>query len=63
MTRQQMEWAKQHDWFIDTIVKLDAYPIDSGYATVVAREWQDGMNCFCHIHFSDFTKLRAWAGY
>ena len=57
----QVKWASQHDWFVDSVV-VESSPIVGQYAVYV-KEWQEGMNSFMHIIFTDFDELQAWAGY
>jgi hypothetical protein len=61
LNKQQVKWASQHDWFVDSVV-LDSESVKKEYAVYV-KEWQEGMNSFMHVTFTDFNKLRAWAGY
>lgn len=49
MTRQQIKWAAQHDWFIR----------QSGNGVVVRGDCGEPDEVF----FNDAKALRAWAGY
>lgn len=55
MTSQQMQWAMQHDWYV--------------YASTVAMTGEivitvrDGLLNGRTLKFTDFDKLRTWAGY
>lgn len=53
LTKQQMQWASQHDWFMRASES-------EGY--VVVRDWDLAGNEVA-AYFSSFAKLRAWAGY
>ena len=58
MTRQQMQWAKQHDWFIKSEKHLN-----NGHITYSVFA-HDG--CKRHTpkkEFSNIDDLREWAGY
>lgn len=56
MSKQEIEWAKQHDWFIKEInagvIVKDSYMIagTSMMRDVISR-------------FNDFEELKLWAGY
>ena len=52
MTKRQIEWARQHDWF--TWVREDG-------AVLVRDYTEDGAQTF--RAFTDYRELRAWAGY
>jgi len=53
LSDEQIAWASQHDWFLRASQQ-------EGY--VVVRDWtKDGEEV--QAYFSDFAKLRAWAGY
>lgn len=52
MTKKEMQWASQHDWFIRSS--------DTGY--VIVRDW-NSKGAMVPAMFQDFQKLRAWAGY
>ncbi len=54
MTRQQINWAKKHDWF------LRFGPLHNGGFYVVAR---DDMNATKTVIFDNFKALKEWAGY
>lgn len=52
LSKAEIEWASQHDWFIRSS--------DQGY--VIVRDWtKDGKEV--PAMFQDFNKLKAWAGY
>lgn len=51
MTRRQIEWAKQHDWFIR-----------AGIEYVIVRDFTPS-GAEVDAYFDNFAKLRAWAGY
>jgi len=48
MTQKQKEWASQHDWFIRAGVD-GVYVIDTETSKI--------------CEFTDFMKLKIWAGY
>lgn len=53
MNTEQVSWAKSHDWYTGAIRNSD------GAYTVL---------CYCSevqysIRFTDYRKLRSWAGY
>ena len=59
MTFTQVQWAKQHDWYVSshqTETPPEFYR--NGYEVLVV-EIPSGKR----IWFSDFQKLREWAGY
>lgn len=65
MTKQQAEWAKQHDWHYQTAKKLNGdfvvyVPADVVAGDVPTDTLYDGTQL---IAFSDYQELRAWAGY
>tara|TARA_R110000787_G_scaffold185243_1_gene297004 strand:+ start:550 stop:717 length:168 start_codon:yes stop_codon:yes gene_type:complete len=55
MNTQQIEWARNHDWFIE--------------AKLIPNPWQvrihvkDDMIEGNILGFDDFTELKQWAGY
>lgn len=49
MTKEQIKWARSHDWYIQ----------DNGDVVMVLDEYEPN-----HIQiFSNFKLLREWAGY
>lgn len=60
MTKQQAQWAQQHDWFCGAM-KFEP----NNYAVrVVERATLDGVPVpDQHLTFYNFEALRAWAGY
>ena len=52
MTRNQIEWASQHDWFIGVI---------DGPSIVVQERWSDGSREL--RTFTTFKALYHWARY
>ena len=61
MTRQQMEWAKRHDWFITAYDSHDQDGwIVQGRVECVGA---DGSQWIEYESFTSFQALRAWAGY
>lgn len=66
MTRNQMAWAQQHDWFVNATIKPQAVPIDASYATVIVKDESvliSGEVVVTYPEFESFKELRAWAGY
>ncbi len=55
MTKQQIEWAQGHDWFI--------VAIGDGAILVMDVEAQDGRVYHKWQVFTDYRALRQWAGY
>lgn len=55
MTMRQIEWAAQHDWFRAWARSPDS-PIV--FIAVVYDSLSDSK-----VRFTDFSELRAWAGY
>lgn len=56
MNKQQLEWAKQHDWFIESWV--NAY---NSYSILVKDDLNAGeTKVFGH---QEFKELKEWAGY
>lgn len=55
MTKEQVAWAKQHDWFISS--RYDS-KTDSYIVTV-----QDDFMAGWEIEFCNFNDLKTWAGY
>ena len=54
MTQDQIEWARQHDWF--------ACAHEDGSVEVLEQSEQ--VDCLLiRRTFSDFEELREWAGY
>ena len=56
MTKQQIRWAADHDWFIrgrDNWVEVRDF------------EWDDNIQEYDEVYlkFDDIYELRAWAGY
>ena len=60
MNGQQIEWAKRHDWFLESdwvnpetrcVVVIDRYQTVSGTTASRSRV------------FTDYSDLREWAGY
>lgn len=52
MTKSQMKWAKQHDWFITARCRKGVY-------SVTVSETEESTV----IKFTCFTALKIWAGY
>ena len=66
MTREQAEWAKQHDWFVFLARWAEYYDWcqlhrdgNEGWLVVV----RDDMVMGKAREFYDYNMLRAWAGY
>lgn len=60
MTEAQVKWAKQHDWYVS------AWSLGSGVWHVRVEEhvvMPSGNVTDRQLCFTDFAKLRAWAGY
>jgi len=55
MTKQQIKWASQHDWFIGEIEHGE-------YKAVIVRDYHPSGKEFFPT-YSDFDKLQKWAGY
>lgn len=55
MTKQQVKWASQHDWYIGDVEH-------DGYRAVLVRDYHPSGEYFVNT-FSDFNKLKKWAGY
>lgn len=57
MTRNQIEWAKQHDWF--------SHVEDQGLICCVDRQvcLDNGKVVETAVFFTDFSELKDWAGY
>lgn len=56
MTERQINWAKQHDWFVDVLA--------SGEGVLVLDQYLDqGVLYTDSKAFVDFRALRNWAGY
>lgn len=56
MNKEQMQWAKQHDWFIECWVNAQ-----NSYSVLVRHDTAEGQTLvFGH---GEYAKLRAWAGY
>lgn len=49
MTKQQIRWAEQHNWFLE-----------SNNGEVIVR---DEAEVFGVTSFTNFNKLKQWAGY
>lgn len=60
MTKAQIKWAQQHDWFI----RVDDV---MGHQLVVARDFAandaTGQYEAQEVRFHDFKELAHWAGY
>lgn len=54
MTFSQVQWAKQHDWYISSYLSEET----NKYVVIVV----DTSNAD-RLEFSSLTKLRNWAGY
>lgn len=52
MTKQQMQWASGHDWFISAS--------DTGH--VIVQDWNEAGEAI-PVTFQDYQELRVWAGY
>jgi hypothetical protein len=52
MTKEQIQWAAQHDWFITE------HYINAGVIVVRDESVKDTWR-----KFDDFNKLKTWAGY
>lgn len=61
MTRQQVEWAKQHDWFMHA---FDTFGMDGWRVQVCGSSVGPDGQLYCETEtFTSFQALRAWAGY
>ena len=60
MTQAQIRWAANHDWFVASVFS----GTEQG-ALVEDRAYHPDrqLNTVEHRIFTDFRKLRAWAGY
>ena len=56
MTRRQIEWASQHDWFINSNATEGSVQVKQDY-------YKDGALVRELIWFDDVNKLKVWAGY
>lgn len=56
MTESQSMWAETHDWFIFAFEELDG-----SWSVVVKDATEEDENN--RTIFSNFRKLKAWAGY
>lgn len=62
MTREQVLWAKQHDWFVSATPPTDDTP--HGWTVEVKENYHDGEQWHeREAAFTDFQQMRAWAGY
>lgn len=52
MTRRQIAWAREHDWFLT--LREDG-------AVLVRDYTPEGAQTF--VAFTDYRELRVWAGY
>jgi hypothetical protein len=57
MTERQIRWAASHDWFIAITADGEGVLVLDAYTTRDGRYVEDS-RCF-----SDYYKLRNWAGY
>lgn len=57
MTEQQIKWATSHDWFVAVL--------DSGKGVLVTDRYvtRDGVEHADSKEFSNYRRLRDWAGY
>jgi len=55
MSKRQIAWAKQHDWYIDS--KDGQVLVSGGWTHINGTAGHDVKV------FSDFSKLYRWAGY
>jgi len=66
MTKQQAQWAEQHDWHLFTVTHRDdgyvifAVELLGGFIVPYLDDNQDQQLSY---RFTDFQKLRDWAGY
>ena len=62
MNKQQMLWAKGHDWFVDA-----SYRKGPDCWIVIARDYvpndDTGEYEMVHVRFGMYEMLRDWAGY
>jgi hypothetical protein len=59
MNGQQMQWASQHDWFVDAFEHNGSFTVE-----VINHDFSE-LNGHVRndITFTDFSSLRIWAGY
>lgn len=63
MTRNQIRWASQHDWFIRANEPAVGQ-YDGGTVYVLEQECgPDNVWTERTLAFTDYRALRAWAGY
>jgi len=55
MTKEQIDWAMQHDWAVSRV--------RNGVLVVDTAVSSDGKVTSFRRIFTDFRKLRIWAGY
>lgn len=60
MTRNQVKWAKKHDWF-----RTSVFTKDEGYAVIVECDvvGPDSSVTIETQAFTKFSELCTWAGY
>ena len=58
MTKEQAQWAMNHDWYVSMY-----HDVDVGYVVVGKTTTQADGEPLSRIHTADFQKLRDWAGY
>ena len=56
MNKQQVNWARQHDWFLSEV-----YDSEDGEYSVYVRNDMDSEEPL--DSFQCYTELRNWAGY
>lgn len=61
LSKQQIKWASQHDWFVSQQVD----PQGNGSVVVedVMYNWIKDTSIVTNKTFSDIEELKAWAGY
>ena len=53
MTKQQVRWARDHDWYLGTMSR------DGQIIIFVKHDYIP----FIELEFTDFNELKIWAGY
>lgn len=63
LTATQANWASGHDWFIRAVRALNGQRWEYTVVVVDVEVHQDGTVTESVVEFTDYHKLRAWAGY
>jgi hypothetical protein len=62
MTHKQALWAARHDWYVETIRSGEGHGLMVKVDNI-EKNFKTGEVTATYLMFTDFEKLKEWAGY